>query len=212
VDSAVAGRKLERPWLGAKLVPVTRQLAEGLKLGRVAGALVARVYDRSPAADAGLQVGDVIIGVDGHEVDDARAVTYRLTTRGVGRTVRLDVMRDGRHVAVQLALRAPPRAGKDDVRDLSGRHPFDGARVANLLPSIAEELGIEDQEGVAVLSVRRGSTAARLGVQPGDVVVQVGGAAIGSVAELEAHLQTPQRLWRIVLRRGAQLLQLQVSG
>ena len=84
VDSAVTGRKLERPWLGAKLDAVTREIAEALGLTRVAGALVTRLYDNGPAAEAGLQAGDVIVGVDGHEVADARSVLYRLTTRGIG--------------------------------------------------------------------------------------------------------------------------------
>lgn len=212
VDNAVAGRKLERPWLGAKLAAVTRELADSLKLGRVAGALVSRVYDKSAAAEAGLQAGDVIAGVDGHEVDDERAVVYRLTTRGIGNRSRLDIVRDGRHASVEVALRAPPQAGKDDVRNLSGAHPFDGTRVANLLPSIADELGVADQDGVVVLSVRPASTAARLGLQPGDVIVQVGAAKIGSVTELEAQLKERQRLWRVVLKRGNRVMQLQVSG
>ena len=84
VESAVSGRKLERPWLGAKLESITREMAEQLKLERVAGAIVMRLQDKSPAAEAGLLAGDVIVAVDGHVVDDARAVHYRLTTRGIG--------------------------------------------------------------------------------------------------------------------------------
>jgi Do/DeqQ family serine protease len=212
VDSAAAGRKLERPWLGAKLAPVTRALADQLKLGRVAGALVARVYETSPAAEAGLLVGDVIVGVDGHEVDDDRGVDYRLITRGIGKRARLDLVRDGRRTSVDVVLRAAPKAGRDDVRDLSGAHPFDGARVANLLPSIADELGVAEQEGAVVLSVRRGSTAARLGFQPGDVIVQVGRATIATVAQLEAAIRERQRVWQVVFKRGNQVLRLQVSG
>jgi len=214
VDSGAAGRKLERPWLGAKLAGVTRELAEQLKLGRVAGALVARVYDKSPAAEAGLQVGDVIVGVDGHDVDDDKAVAYRLITRGIGNRSRLDLVRDRRRLSVEVALRAAPRAGRDDVRDLSGTHPFDGTRVANLLPGIADELGIAaDQDaGVVVMAVRPGSTAARLGFRPGDVIVQVGRATIASVAELEALLRERQRMWQVVFKRGSQVLRLQVAG
>ena len=76
-------------------MPVTREMAEALGLDRVAGALVTRVYDKGPAAEAGLQAGDVIVAVDGHEVPDARAVHYRLTTRGVGNRSRLEVVRKG---------------------------------------------------------------------------------------------------------------------
>jgi Do/DeqQ family serine protease len=213
VDSGAAGRKLQRPWLGARLAGVTRELAEQLKLGRVAGALVARVYDKSPAAEAGLVAGDVIVAVDGHEVDDEKGVDYRLTTRGIGNRAQLDLVRDRRRMRVEVALRAAPRAGRDDVRDLSGAHPFDGTRVANLVPSIADELGITDQDnGVVVLGVRQGSTAARLGFQSGDVIVQVGRANIDTVADLEAAVRERQRVWQVVFKRGGRVLRLQATG
>ena len=87
VDSAVAGRKLERPWLGAKLEPVTREMAEAWGSTGSPARWSRALYDEGPAAEAGLQAGDVIVGVDGHEVADARAVQYRLTTRGIGKPV-----------------------------------------------------------------------------------------------------------------------------
>jgi Do/DeqQ family serine protease len=211
VDGAVTGRKLQRPWLGAKLDEVTRELAEELKLSRVAGAVVARLYDKSPAAEAGLMAGDVIVAVDGREVDDARSVHYRLTTRGIGNRAQLDVVRRGRRTKVEVALRAPPTAGLD-ARDLAGAHPFDGARVANILPGSAEDLGVEDDEGVVLVSVRPRSTAARLGFQAGDVVVQVGRDRITSVAQLEGILRQRQRGWLVIVRRGNRLLQLQLAG
>jgi Do/DeqQ family serine protease len=212
VDSAVSGRKLERPWLGAKLDAVTRDMAEALKLDRVAGALVSRVYDEGPGARAGLQAGDVIVGVDGHEVDDARAANYRLTTSGVGHHARLEVVRKGRRLALDVALSAPPKAGRDDVRNLSGVHPFDGARVANIVPGAFDEMGVDDQDGVVILSVRPGSTAARLGFQPRDIIVQVGREKIASVNELENLLKQRQRVWQLVVKRGNQVIQLQVAG
>ena len=211
VDSAVAGRKLERPWLGAKLDAVTREIAEAMGLARVAGAIVARLYDKSPAAEAGMQAGDVIVAVDGHEVADARAVQYRLTTRGVGNRCRLDIVRKGRQLAVDVVLRASPQAGKDDVRNLSGVHPFDGARVANILPGTADELGIEDQEGVVILQVRPNSTAARI-FQPGDVIQVVGRTKIGTVGDLEAAVRERQQVWLVILKRGNQTVKLQLAG
>jgi Do/DeqQ family serine protease len=212
VDSAVAGRKLERPWLGAKLDTVTREMAEALGLERVAGAIVARVSDSGPAAEAGLQAGDVILAVDGHEATDARALQYRLTTHGLGGRARLEVFRKGKRLAVDIALRAAPPAGKDDVRNLSGVHPFDGARVANILPAVADELGLEDQEGVVILSVRPNSKAARIGFQPGDVIQQVGRAKVETVSDLENLLKERQQVWQIVVRRGNQTMRLQLAG
>ena len=212
VDSAVAGHKLERPWLGARLDGLTRDVAEALGLPRVSGALVVKVFAKSPAAEAGLETGDVIVAVDEYEVADARAVNYRLTTRGIGNSVRLDVIRKGHKLAVPVALRAAPPVGKDDLRNLTGAHPLDGARVTNILPATADELGLEDQEGVVIVAVKEDSTAARLGFRTGDVIVQVGRKRIETVVELEAALRARQQLWQIALKRGEQIIQLQVPG
>jgi len=212
VDSAIAGRKLERPWLGAKLDTMTREMAEAMGIARVAGAIVTRLYDASPAAQAGLQTGDVIVAVDGYEVADARAILYRLTTRGVGNRCRLDIVRKGRQLALEVALRAAPQAGKDDVRNLSGAHPFDGARVSNILPAVADELGLEDQEGVVILQVRPDSKAARIGFQAGDIIQQVGRKKIDTVGELEAVLREHQQVWLVQLKRGNQSVRLQLAG
>ena len=88
-----------------------------------------------------------------------RAVQYRLTTRGVGNRCRLDVVRKGRQLAVDVALRAAPQAGKDDVRNLSGEHPFDGARVANILPGSPMSWGSRSR--TASSSCRCGRTRRR---------------------------------------------------
>jgi Do/DeqQ family serine protease len=212
VDSALSGRKVERPWLGARLETVTRDIAEGLGLERVAGALVARVQPRTPASEAGLQPGDVVTAVDGFEVTDARSVLYRLTTRGIGSRIRLDILRQGKPASVQLSLQAAPAPRGDDLRTLSGQHPLDGARVAGLQPAVAEELGLDDDDGVAILAVRPNSIAAGLGFQPGDIVVQIGQSKIVTVADLETALRTRQRLWQVAIKRGGRVLTLQVPG
>lgn len=212
VDSALTGRKVERPWLGAKLEAVTRDIAEALGLDRVVGAVVMRVSNGGPAGSAGLQPGDVILRVDGFEVADPRSVYYRLTTRGAGNTARLEVMRKGRPETVNLVLQQPPKAGRDDVRNLSGNHPFDGARVSNVLPGLAEELGLDDGEGVVVVSVRQGAMASRLGFQPGDVILKVGPEDITSVGDLEKAVRERQRIWQVAVKRGGRVLTLQVPG
>ncbi len=212
VDSALSGRKVERPWLGAKLEALTREVADGLGLDRASGALVTRIWDKGPAAESGLQAGDVITAVDGVEVADARSVLYRLQTRGVGNKVKIDLLRKTRPVTMTISLRAAPPPTKDDIRDLKGVHPFDGAKVSNLSPALSDELGLEDQDGVVVLAVRQGSTAQRLGFQPGDIIVQVGREAAANVVDLERMLGQKQRTWSLGINRGGRLMQLQVQG
>ena len=212
VESALTGKKVQRPWLGARLDSITREIAEGLRLGRSSGALVTRIHKDSPAATAGLEAGDVITAVDGYEVSDARAVNYRLATRGVGHTVQISLVRKGRVVTLQLPLRPPPPIGLDDVRNLTGNHPLDGARVANLLPHLTDELDLDDDSGVVVLSVRTGSVAERLNFRQGDVIQAIGDQKITSGVDLEKILARRVSVWRIVRKRGRQILQLQVPG
>ncbi|MCU0954676.1 MAG: Do family serine endopeptidase [Hyphomicrobium sp.] len=212
VESNAAGRKVERPWLGVLLEPVNRNIAEALQLDRISGAVVSRVSNRGPGAMAGLQAGDVITRVDGFEVADPRAVYYRLTTRGIGNTARIDLLRNGRPVTIELRLAPPPQPGKDDVRNLAGPHPLDGARVSNILPGLADELGIEEGDGVAIVSLRAGSLAQRLGFQPGDVITQLQNQKVDGIADLEQLLTTRQSTWFVGIRRDGKAMIMQVPG
>ncbi|MEQ8826115.1 MAG: Do family serine endopeptidase [Filomicrobium sp.] len=212
VDSALEGRKVQRPWLGARLQSMDRDLAEALGASRISGAVIMRVYDKGPAARAGLEPGDIIIGVDGFDVNDARSVNYRLTTRGVGKRSRLRILRDGQEQVVRVRLTKPPRARKSDFSNLSGSHPLDGARVANILPTLAENMQLDAEEGVVVVSVRRRSVAARLGFRVGDVIVKVGRRDISNLRDLTPLLERRRRVWEMTVNRGGRSLELRVPG
>jgi Do/DeqQ family serine protease len=212
VNSALTGKKIQRPWLGARLDSITRDIADSLRLGRSSGSLVTRVHPGGPAAEAGLEPRDVITHIDGHEVTDARAVNYRLATLGLGMRVRVDIIRKGRPASVMLMLQPAPEIGRDDVRNLTGDHPLDGARVANLLPYVADELDIDEIHGTVVLSLRSGSVAERVGFKVGDVIVSAGEHKVATVLDLEQLLKTRPTLWRMWIKRGRQTLQLQIPG
>jgi len=80
------------------------------------------------------------------------------------------------------------------------------------MPHMAEELGLEDQDGVVVvLSVRNGSTAANI-FRPGDIILQVGDQRIENVTDLDRVLQQRPRVWRIALKREERILQFQFMG
>jgi Do/DeqQ family serine protease len=211
-DNAVAGRKIERPWIGAQLDTVTREMAENLGLDRISGAVVKSLSREGPAARAGLELGDVITMVDSFDVADAHAAHYRMTTRGIGKTSKLSVIRKGRTIEVEVALEAAPKPGKDDVRNLSGNNPFDGARVSNILPSVADELNLDETDGVVIVAVRKEGIAARLGFKPGDIILQLGDTKITDVVALDKITREPQRMWRVSIKRGGQVMNLQLSG
>ncbi len=136
--------------------------------------------------------------------------TTGLTTRGDRQHDRLE-----RHPQGQAhgdrRCRSLPRLSpaRDDVRNLSGNHPFDGARVSNILPSVADELNLDETEGVVIVAVRSGGIAARLGFQPGDIILQVGDTKITDVVTLDKITREPQRIWRVAIKRGGRVMQLQ---
>ncbi|MGI9525372.1 MAG: Do family serine endopeptidase [Hyphomicrobiaceae bacterium] len=214
VDSAVSGKKIEKPWIGGQLETVSRDIAESLGLARVAGAVVVSLAESGPASRAGLKVGDVIVSVDGRQIADADAALYRLTTSGIGNRVRLVVLRQGQRLDFALNLVSAPKPGKDDLRALSGEHPLDGTRVANLVPAIVDELEIDflQNEGVAILSVERGSIAAGIGFRKGDVLVQLGRLKIRNIRELEQALRRRPRAWLLAIRRGNRILRVEVPS
>ena len=211
--AAITGEKVKRPWLGAGLQPMTREITDALGLSRVEGAFVAAVYANGPAAAAGLEPKDVIIGVDGHTIEDPRALGYRLTTTGVGKKARIRYIRAGVEQETTLEVMEAPGIEAAEQRAISGPNPLDGTRVAAVPKELAAELGREDLVGsVVIMAVESGSIAQGFGMQAGDVIVRVNSARIDSVEELEKVLGNPRRVWRLDIRRGNRLFQLALPG
>jgi serine protease Do len=213
VEAALEGGTLRRPWLGASLQSVTAQLADSLGLESPRGALINEMNPAGPAAKAGLQIGDVVVSVDGQQVKDPEALQYRLVTKGIGGTAEIGVMRSGKPLAVSLELipaaEIPPR----NEQLVEGRTPLTGAKIANLSPAVAEELDLDNEgPGVVVTEIARGTVAARVGLRPGDVVKTVNGTEIVSVEQLSALLAANTGGWQLQIARGGRVLSLQIGG
>ena len=199
--------RLVRPWLGAVTRAVGPDEAAQLKLPRPAGALVESVHPKSPAAKGGVRSGDVILSVNGREVDDDASLRYRVATLAVGDTATLGLWRRGASAEAKVALEAPIEDPPRDLTQLGGAHPLAGAVVANMSPALAEELGGERfPPGVYVLQVRGGSPSARFGFRPGDAVRELNGRKIETVRDLAQAVEKPAERWVIALDRGGQRL------
>ena len=213
IASAQGGSAVvRRPWLGAKLQTVTPEIADSLNLKRPVGALVSSVVARSPAARAGMRTGDLVVSVDGQEVDDVNAFDYRFATKPLGGQANVDVMRGGREVRLAVALEPAPEISRDETL-IKARSPFLGAKVANLSPALADELRMDiDTKGVVVTGVENGSTAQSFGLKKGDVVLSVNNARIATTQDLVRALSQPSRLWRLTIQRGGQQISAVFSG
>ncbi|MBV9288515.1 MAG: DegQ family serine endoprotease [Hyphomicrobiales bacterium] len=207
------GKIVKRPWLGAKLQNVSKDIAESLGLERPAGALVASVFENGPAAEAGLKRGDVITGVDGQSVEDAESVGFRLAMRPLGGSSKLKALRDGRTLELALKLVSAPETPPRDTITIKSSSPFAGAEVMNLSPAVLEELSLAGpREGVVVAAVAEGSMAAQVGVQKGDVVAAVNGHKIATTRDLANACAERTRLWDLVIERGGQTIRTRLEG
>ena len=211
-SAKTGGSAVVRPWLGAKLQAITADIADSMGLKRPAGALISNVTANSPAARGGLKAGDLIVSVDGQEVDDPNAFDYRFATKPLGGSAHLGIVRAGREQKITIALQAAPQTPRDEIT-IRSRSPFSGVKIANLSPALADELQVQNVDhGVVILDVDNGSYASNLGFQRGDVIEEVNGERIAKTRDLERVSAVPNRSWRIVILRRGQKISAVFSG
>jgi len=207
------GQKAVRPWTGLSGQAVTAEVARSLGLPRPAGLLVNAIHSASPALKAGLKIGDVIIGVNGKPIDDPAGFAYRIATLTLGAQVELEVFRAGASSKITFPLIAPPEVPAREATLVEGRTPLAGATLANLSPAVSEAYGLKGAEkGVVIVSLADGSTAARLGFEKGDLILQINETKIDSVKQAQAALkEKTARGWRLILGRDGERVTLFVG-
>lgn len=174
--------RVNRGWLGVMIQPVSRDLAESFGMQDAIGALIADLDPDGPAARGGLQAGDVIIEVNGEEVDRSSSLP-RLIGRGApGSEVELTLMRDGEEISESVELGSWPNAEEQPEQASSNNQVRLGVMVAEIDEATREQLNV--QGGVEVRQVEPGSVAAEAGILPGDVLVSIDHRSVSSSAEL----------------------------
>jgi Do/DeqQ family serine protease len=208
VDSARDGSKtVRRPWLGARLQNVAPDIADSIGLDKPTGALVASVQEKSPAEEAGLRRGDLILAVAGKDVDTPESFGYRFSLQGVSGKTELTVLRNGERKVLPIRLATPPETRPREPVKVKARSPFAGATFVNMSPAVADELQLEiGSEGVAVMDVDPNSAAMRLGFQKGDILLAVNREQVKSSKDIDRLSRSGASYWEIVINRGGQVL------
>jgi len=177
--------KVTRGWLGVTIQEVNEDLSKSFKLDKPHGALVSGVAEDGPAKAAGLKSGDVIVAFDGNTIDASSDLPQLVSAVEPGSTAKLDVIRDGKPTSISVKLAAfPDKPGKILADASSTKGSKLGVVVADLNAQEKSELGID--HGVRVERVAPGA-AARAGVQPGDVILQLNGKPIDSASTLKVE-------------------------
>ncbi len=198
--------KVSRGWLGVVIQEVNKDLAESFGLERPAGALVAQVLEDGPAAKGGLQVGDVILNLDGKPIIMSADLPHRVGALKPGSMAELDVVRDGARKTLKLAVGALPEDGDalasaaaPGVERSSNRL---GVKVVELT---AEQKKSLDLKGGVVISEVQEGPAALIGLRPGDVITHLNNQAIDSAKTFAAVAQALPKNRSVsmrVLRQG----------
>ncbi|MEM7069043.1 MAG: trypsin-like peptidase domain-containing protein [Pseudomonadota bacterium] len=202
IQSSTTGDTLARPWIGASFQEVTAEIAQSLGMSRPRGALVVGVVNDGPADLAGIEVGDVVLAINGNRVPHINALDYRLTTVGIGNNADILVLSRGEIVAKNISLMVAPETVPANETELPKRSALGGAIVANLSPALAQKIKVpSDKEGVVFLQVQRRSPAAANRMRPGDILREVNGKPVSRVKDLEPLLREKTRRWVFVVER-----------
>jgi serine protease Do len=199
---------VERGFIGVQVQPVTKEIADSLGMKDAQGALVASIQPGSPAARAGLKPGDVITLINGASIKDARDLARQVAAIAPNVSVKVEFLRDGKQQTLQVTMGHDPAARqrpRPPQPDAAGQTGGLGMAVA----PAARVMGL-GEEGLAVLRVDPAGRAADAGINPGDVILQVGGKQVSSADELAraieaAAAQRKQHVLALVRRNDRQM-------
>ena len=201
---------VRRGYLGAHVRELDEAVAAKLGLKPNAGVIVSKVDDKTPAAKAGIAVGDVITSIAGQRVRTAREVQRVVSNLPLGQAVEAAIRRDGKEIVAKVVIEEQPaNYGVDPPANNGKIQPFQnlGMAMADLTPELAGRLGIpKETKGAVVVAVTRGSVADQAGLRAGHVVVQVDKAPIASAAAFE------QAVGKADQNKGALIHVLRPSG
>jgi len=209
-ESLAKTGKVVRGYLGVGIQEVTQDLAKPFGLKQTQGALVSDVNEDSPAEQAGIKQGDVIIGYQGSPVEDPVALQRNVTRTPVGTKATVKVARDGHEMDLAVTIGEQPETVKiARAEQGSSEHPLAGVAVQELDRQTARDLGLTKKtQGVVVTDVEPDSLASQAGLAPGDVIREINKQSVHSVKDYEkltSNLKKDQQVLLLINRRGASL-------
>lgn len=206
VAQAQAGEdRFIRPWAGISAQSVDAALADAFGMSTPRGAAISQIHPQSPLAEAGLRPGDIVVAVDAAPVNTAPEMMFRLSVSGIGAHAELTYLRNGERRTADVALIAPPERPARDAISITAPVALRGLEVSRVNPAVIAELDLGlDASGVVVTSAA--DWAARAGLRPRDLILQINTSPISSTADVARAAQDQTRNWLIeVMRDGRRM-------
>ncbi|MGB7824422.1 MAG: Do family serine endopeptidase [Candidatus Sulfotelmatobacter sp.] len=193
VEALIRDGKVHHGYMGIGISDVTPENAKFFHIDNNEGAIITQVEPDSPAAKAGLKVGDVITELDGQKVSDASQLQIEVGQKVPGSSIKLEVLRDGRNVNVPVTLEemgSRDHEGKESASNSNGK-PRWGLGLTDMTPELREQLqASNDVHGAIVEQVQPGSAGDNAGLQRGDVIVEVDRHPVQNAADVQKALSS----------------------
>ena len=183
--------KVARGWLGVTIQSVSDDMAASLGLDEPKGAIVTKLSAKGPAAKSDMEVGDLILSVDGEEIGDSRDLARKIATINPSKKVTITVLRDGKEQDIGVKLGTFPSGKQLAALNKSKASPSSGEEMEGLGLSIAPASSKPGagKKGVVITEVDPDSSAAEKGLKAGDVILKVGGSDVNAPEDVEKNVR-----------------------
>ena len=202
IEQLLAKGKVVRGWLGVGIQPLTAELAKKFGVAEGEGVLVNEVFEKDPAALAGIKPGDVITRIDGAVVDSPNRLSRLIATLTPGATSKIEVVRDLKHVIVDVPL--TERRDTALITSLPQQEEKLGVRLGldlqDLTAALAERFKLRESKGVLIAKVEPNSLAQAEGLREGDLIKEVNRMDVSSVGEFTSAIARSRRGDTLLLR------------
>jgi serine protease Do len=202
IDELKSSGKVSRGWLGVTIQDVGEDIAESLGLKEPKGALISRIMEDGPSANSELKVRDVIIRVNGEQVNNSRDLARKIAELQPNSDTKLVVIRDGAEQNLNIKLGTFPSSDKlaayseEDQGGDDRRSEREQMRDLGLTLAPAKEIQGAGEKGVALTEVDPASEAAEKGLRSGDVILEVGGEPVNTASDVANGIREARRKGR----------------
>jgi len=180
--------EIRQPWVGIWMQELTPELSE--KFGVEEGVLISGVVEGSPAEKAGIQPGDIVQEVNGKSVSSPLELREEILKRKIGEKISLTLIRKGGKILLSLTTAQKPEEISELKLMENKEEKLLGIKVASITPELREKYDIgEDEEGVVITEVKRGSPAGNAGLTPGDTVRGVNNKLVKNLTDFREAIQ-----------------------